>query len=177
MRKILLPFAVVAFIFFSCKDAGKTESSTLSATAQKNLDACHTVTNAFKTGDVAGIDSAVAADFVDHTDRGDMGRDSLKAMIKEMHAKMGNLKSDIIKELADDEYVFSLQHYSGNSDGSMMPPGPYDMHGLEVIKFKDGKAIEHWSYMQPNEMMKMMAGAKDHGAMDMPKPDSSKMAK
>jgi hypothetical protein len=34
---------------------------------------------------------------------------------------------------------------------------PIDFHSLEVSKFKDGKAVEHWSYMQPKEMMAMMA--------------------
>jgi len=30
------------------------------------------------------------------------------------------------------------------------------MHAVQVVKFKDGKAVEHWEYMQPEEMMKMM---------------------
>ena len=52
--------------------------------AEKNLAASRIVTDAFKSGDASKIDSAVAADFVDHTDRGDMGRDSLKKMIAEI---------------------------------------------------------------------------------------------
>ena len=45
---------------------------------QKNLAASNVITKAFQTGDVSGIDSVVADDFVDHTDRGDkIGRDSL----------------------------------------------------------------------------------------------------
>ena len=38
-----------------------------------------------------------------------------------------------------------------------VPPGSkYDMNAMEVSKFKDGKAVEHWTFMQPREMMKMM---------------------
>ena len=45
--------------------------------------------------------------------------------------------------------------FTGTSDGSMgMPKGPYDMKAVEVEKFKDGKAIEHWEFMDPAEMMK-----------------------
>jgi predicted SnoaL-like aldol condensation-catalyzing enzyme len=31
------------------------------------------------------------------------------------------------------------------------------MTAIEVVRFKDGKAVEHWSFMEPREMMKMMA--------------------
>ena len=77
-----------------------------------------------------------------------MGRDSLKAMITLMHAKIKDQKMETIKDLADDEYVFSWIRYTGTSDGSLgMPAGPYDMTAMEVVKFKEGKAIEHWAFM------------------------------
>jgi predicted SnoaL-like aldol condensation-catalyzing enzyme len=38
-----------------------------------------------------------------------------------------------------------------------MPDGPYEMHGIEVVKFKDGKAIEHWEYTRNDDVMKMMS--------------------
>jgi predicted SnoaL-like aldol condensation-catalyzing enzyme len=104
----------------------------------------------------------VSSDFVDHTERGDLGRDSLKAMIVTMHQQMPDMKSEVIKEMADDEYVFGLIRYTGTSNGQMgMPAGPYDFRSLEVVKFKDGKAVEHWAYMEPREMMKMMAPPQD----------------
>ncbi len=31
-----------------------------------------------------------------------------------------------------------------------------EMTGVDVSKFKDGKAVEHWMYMDPKDMMKMM---------------------
>jgi hypothetical protein len=34
--------------------------------------------------------------------------------------------------------------------------GPYDMNGIEVVRFKDGKAVEHWAFMDARDMMKMM---------------------
>ena len=56
------------------------------AEGQKNIAASDAVMNAFQTGDASGLDSVIADDFVDHTDRGDKkGRDSLKAMVKFVH--------------------------------------------------------------------------------------------
>jgi predicted SnoaL-like aldol condensation-catalyzing enzyme len=94
----------------------------------------------------------------DHTDHGDMGRDSLKAMISMMHKEFPDMKSELIKELGDDDYVFSLMRFTGTSNGQMgMPKGPYDMHTVQVVRFKDGKGVEHWEYTNWQEMEKMMA--------------------
>ena len=130
----------------------------MSDKAKKNMAASHIVSDAFMSGDTSNIDDAVAADFVDHTDRGDMGRDSLKAMIIFVKKEASDMKMTLTKEVADDDYVFSAMEFTGTSDGSMgMPKGPYDLHVIQVVKFnKDSKAIEHWEYMRNDDMMKMM---------------------
>ena len=139
---------------------------------QKNIAASDVVTNAFQTGDVSGLDSVIADDFVDHTDQGDKkGRDSLKAMVNWVHSSFKDMKMEKVHEVADDDYVYSWMRYSGTSDGSMMPKGPYSMSAIELAKFKDGKAVEHWSFMEMRDMMKMMPQP------PMNKMDTSKMKK
>ena len=108
-----------------------------------------------RQGDVSGIDSIIAADFVDHTDKGPMNRDSLKSMIKMMAADK-TMKMETTKEMADDDYAFAMTHVTGTSDGKDMPAGPYDMHTVEVVRFSNGKAVEHWGYMEMGEVTKMM---------------------
>ncbi|MBC7828264.1 MAG: ester cyclase [Chitinophagaceae bacterium] len=159
MTKILyVIFCGLLFFFISCNDAATVEAESKDPRAQKNLEASHTVNKAFETGDVTGLDSVIADDFVDHTDRGDIkGRDSLKAMVTMVHRTNKDMKMDILKELADDEYVFSWMRFTGTSDGSMMPAGPYDMRAIQVAKFNNGKITEHWEFMEPREMMKMMS--------------------
>lgn len=67
------------------------------------------------------------------------------------------MKTEKVREVADEDYVYSWMRYSGTSDGSMgMPKGPYDMESIEVSKYKDGKAVEHWAFMEMQDMMKMM---------------------
>jgi predicted SnoaL-like aldol condensation-catalyzing enzyme len=161
MKKYLLAISSCLFLLcISCDnkaDDDKAGDDKISDQAEKNIAASHVVSDAFQSGDISKIDSVIASDFVDHTDRGDMGRDSLKAMIKMWHGASKDPKTEIIKELADDEYVFSWMRFTGSSDGSMgMPAGPYDMRSIEVVRFKDGKAVEHWGFMEPREMMKMM---------------------
>jgi len=127
--------------------------------AEKNLASNRIVTKAFETGDASMIDSAVAPDFVDHTDGRETNRDSLKAMIGMVKKMMPDMKTEVIKEVGDNEYVFTLMRFSGTSTGEMgMPKGtPYDFHATQVVRFKDGKAVEHWEYTQWQEMEKMMA--------------------
>ena len=157
MKKIL--FAASAGLYcliISCNDKPPAVESNNNSKTYKNLEASRAVSKAFESGDVSGIDSAVAANFVDHTTRGDMGRDSLKAMIKMVHATNKDVKMEVIKELADDDYVFTWMRFTGTSDGTMMPVGPYNMTGLQVVRCDDGKIVEHWEFMEPREMMKMM---------------------
>ena len=158
MKKFLfILFAAASCFLFACNTKDATTGGTSDA-ARKNLDAFHAVDNAFQSGDISRIDSVVASDFVDHTPKGDVvGTDSLKAMIT-MMKKAGTMKSETKKEFADDEYVMAWLHWTGTSDGSLpdMPAGPFDMNGIEVVRFKDGKAVEHWAFMDAREMMKMM---------------------
>ena len=156
MRKLVFTALAAAICFLiSCNSK---ESGGMSEKAKKNLDASHVVSDAFMSGDPSKIDDVVAPDFVDHTERGDMNRDSLKAMITMMKT-MGpaDMKMTQMKEFADDDYVFSEMEFTGTSNGQMgMPAGPYDVHAIQVIRFKDGKAVEHWEYMRTADMMKMM---------------------
>jgi predicted SnoaL-like aldol condensation-catalyzing enzyme len=159
MKKLFYCAAVLlSMLLLSC--SGKKESGGMSDAAKKNLESVQTVVKAFETGDVSKIDDAVSADFIDHTERGDMGRDSLKAMIKSMHAGIPDLKFNLVREMADDEYSMSWYKMTGTSDGTMgMPQGPFNMNAIDVVRYKDGKAVEHWSFGEIREMMQMMGGS------------------
>jgi predicted SnoaL-like aldol condensation-catalyzing enzyme len=162
MKKLLIILSSGFFcLLISCNSKKEESSGGMSDKAKKNLAASHIVSDAFMSGDPSKIDSAVAEDFVDHTDRGDMGRDSLKAMITMMKKETGEMKMTLMHEFADDDYVFSEMNFTGTSNGEMgMPKGPYDLHAIQVVRFnKDSKAVEHWEYMRTADMMKMMAPA------------------
>ena len=156
MKKFLFTLSAgVIFLLSSCDS--KKEAGGMSETVKKNLASMKMVTDAFESGDVSKIDSAVAADFVDHTERGDLNRDSLKSMIQMMHTGTSSFKFNTIKQLADEEYVMAWYEITGTSDGSMMPAGPIKMNSVDVVRFKDGKGVEHWSFAEYREVAKMMA--------------------
>ncbi len=172
MKKLLiLVLSSGLFVMMSCGDKKDSTATTtdnksveneMNAADKAKLDAFNTVSNAFQTGDVSKIDAVVAEDFVDHGDMKDVkGRDSLKAMIVAMHAKIKDAKTETLDQVVSGDYVYAWMRYSGTSDGSMgMPAGPYNMSAIELVKFNnDNKAIEHWAFMEMREMMKMMPPA------------------
>jgi predicted ester cyclase len=153
-------FAFCLFCYCSaCND--KTEHN-ISPAAQKNLDAMHGVSSALESKDLSKLGDFISADAVDHAgEHGDIkGLDSIKAALKEEAASITDSKMEVIKELADDDYVMSWEHFKGvyPTDGMGHKAGDkFDMKSLEVAKFKDGKATDHWTFMDPADIMKMEA--------------------
>jgi predicted ester cyclase len=81
------------------------------------------------------------------------------AEMKKYHDQMPDMKSETFRTMADDEYVMTWSKTSGTAktDGMGMKAGQtMSMTSVDVAKFKDGKAVEHWIFMDPSEMMKMM---------------------
>ena len=165
MKKILSLLAITAMVgCVSCnnnkdeKTAGESTGAEKkdNSAAEKNQAAFNVVLKAFETFDVSEIDNVVASDFVDHSQVKDRNRDSLKAEILAMKSDVKDAKTEVVKSLADDDYVFCWVKFTGTSGGKTMPAGPYSMSAIEVAKFKDGKAVEHWAFMDSKEMMAMM---------------------
>lgn len=178
--KKYLPVLAIAFTCYCISCTSKPEGG-LSPTAQKNLDAMHAITQTFETKDFSKLGDYIAADAVDHSgENGDIkGVDSMKAMFAKESTMIDSMKTEYIKELADDDYVMSWEHFTGVFKVAAMghkPGDKFNLKELEIAKFKDGKATEHWGLMEPGDVMKMMA-AMQPPAMPMPAADSTKKKK
>jgi predicted ester cyclase len=146
---------------FSCKDEKSGETGGNSA-AQKNLDVAHAINKAIETGDVSKLGDYIAVDGVDHSgEKGEVkGLDSIKAELAGIHNMYSDVKIETIKEVADSEYVFEWWTFSATCTKAQMgmPAGSKINNGsLNITKFKDGKATDHWQLLQNADIMKMMA--------------------
>ncbi len=104
MKKCLLASATALCCFLiSCN----SNSGGPSPAAQKNLDAMHGVQKSFESKDFSKIGDYIAEDCVDHAgEKGDVkGLANLKIEFDKMAAMTTDDKTEIMKELADDEYV------------------------------------------------------------------------
>ena len=180
MRKIFFTAFAVSF-FVSCNNTNtKVASANMSSQAQKNIEVDNMISDAFKTGDAGKLDSLVSPDFIDHTDMGDKkGVDSLKSMLAMMHSQFKDMKMETKRQWADDDYVVDWVRYTGTNPTAMMgmPAGPYDIKGMEVARFSNGKAVEHWFFYDGQtvaDWMKNMQGG-NMGDKEKMMGDSSKM--
>jgi len=131
----------------------------------------HGIQQCFDKKDFSNWAIIFATDAVDHAgDAGDIkGIDNMKTEFEKMSANNENAKTTIIKEIADDEYVMSWLHFTGTikeAQMGMKAGDKYDMKAIELAKFKEGKAVEHWTFLEPAEMMKMMGNMQQ--SMPMP---------
>ncbi len=145
-------------IFISCS-APKPEPSSI---IQNNLKLVQDIRDVVGSGSFEKLSQFVAADAVDH--EGDNGLikgiDSIKIHMMQWHAE-GKEKIDVIKEMADSNYVMSWIHSKGTflttADGHKTGD-PFELEMMSITRIADGKAVEHWMMMPPADLMKMMGG-------------------
>ena len=148
----------------------------MSDAAKKNKDANDAILKMFETGDYSKAGDYIAKDAVDHAGpKGDLvGLDSTKAYFNQMTTMMTNVKNEVVKTPADDEYVMAWVKGTATAKNDIPEWGmkagqSHTGNSVEVARFKDGKAVEHWSFTDAAEMMQMMQQAappmKDMGTM------------
>lgn len=162
MKKAFLIMSALAFLLASC-NVKKTDSTDNDA-KEKNLTAITEINKAIESGDVSKLDQYIAADAVDHASpAGDIqGIDSIKSMLGRVHKMGTNMKMENIRTVADGEYVFQWMRLTGttaSSDMGMPAGSNYDINAVQVTKFAGGKVVEHWEFMQPADMAKMMGSS------------------
>ena len=171
MKKILFLLTAMAVII-ACND-----SATVADNNETNVGANHVkftestkeVYKAIETGDISKLDSFIAEDVIDHNANPDgsdiKGRDSVKKMISQIHTYFEDgLKMEFISDAlsSDGSYLYTMVRMKGKAKANpwgMQPGADVDDTSVDVVKLKDGKAIEHWGFMSMgdfNEMMKMM---------------------
>jgi predicted ester cyclase len=162
MKKILFISAFALCTFLACSD--KKEAGTSDAT-KKNKEASDAIMKMFETSDWSKVGDYIANDAVDYSGpKGKVvGLDSIKANFNLMTQMMTNMKNEVVKTLADDEYVMCWVKGTATAkvdlpDWGMKAGQTHTGNSIEVSKFKDGKVVEHWSFMDPAEMMAMMGG-------------------
>lgn len=162
MKKLLLAGRLfLLFAIISCNDSAKSDAGSASKPIS-HKDHIMSVYAGIESGDMSKMDEFVADDIVDHGDMGDVkGRDSVKKMLGDIHNHFSNLKMNVVTEATDasGDYHFSLVNMTGTTkDASMGMPANtnVDRTSVDVVKFTNGKASEHWGFVNASEMMKMM---------------------
>ncbi|HVF96039.1 MAG TPA: nuclear transport factor 2 family protein [Flavisolibacter sp.] len=176
MKKGLITLAGL-FLLISCnetKDSSTTGNNDHAAMATQNAAHNKEIYRAIETGDVSKLDSFITKDVVDHN--GNMGKDivgidSVKAFIGNIHNYFDGLKMESVSEATSEDgvYHFALVHMTGTAKQNPwgMPAGQkVDDMSVDVVKIKDGKASDHWSFTSMKDMMEMMSAMPGGGMSD-----------
>jgi predicted SnoaL-like aldol condensation-catalyzing enzyme len=168
MKKIYLSVAaVLAFAIIACNNSGTSSTekggmdNSTASTEQQNLEKNRSAYKAIESGDSTTLRSLIADDAVDHQGPGGQdlkGGDNIVRMLTDMHNRVKGLSFDVVTDAASGDYVFSMVNVKGTAnDNSMgMPAGSsMDSRQVDVIKVKDGKMVEHWGYLDWQDVMKM----------------------
>jgi predicted ester cyclase len=111
----------------------------------------------FSKGDLSVLDELMAPDCIEHQ-RGNMpGLDGAKNTVTTLHRWMSGFELRVVDIVADGDKVWSLNRASGINTGSIMgnpPTGkPVETDVIDIVRFKDGKVVEHWGVADQLGMM------------------------
>jgi predicted ester cyclase len=158
MKKLFYSLlAAFAIIVASCSTK---KENTMSATATKNLEAMKGVVKCFESKDFSKLGDYVAEDCIDHYwDRELKGLKEMKAEYEKWIGMSDNSPIRTVTEFANDEYVIlwtSFEETMKTTDMNMKVGEKLKKTDIEIGRFKDGKIVEHWTYIEPAAMLKMM---------------------
>jgi hypothetical protein len=157
MNKIIILCFSMVIAMTACNNqpSGPSEATKMNIASMNGID------KAIESKDFSKLGDFIAQNCVDHSgEHGDVvGFDSVKASLAGWVANVDE-KTTVIKRLADDEYVMSWNQNSGKylTEGQGHKAGDtFNLSGIDVVRFKDGKAVEHWMMMPPEDVVKMMS--------------------
>lgn len=108
---------------------------------------------------VAMVDSLVSPDYVEHcVDPGyTPDRNGLRKGWEDFVKGYPDLNAKTNFMVADSEYVTMQYTIMGTNTGSVMgmpaTGKKINVDGVDIVRFKNGKAVEHWGYMDEMKMM------------------------
>ena len=158
-------------ILFSCSnpaEQAKKDNTEINKTAMTQIY------SAFNTGNTADLANVVQADVVEHTPDPNIketGIEGVKKAIEMYRSSFPDLKMEVLSMTAEGDVVTTQYKMTGTNTGAMgeMPATnrAMDIAGVDIIKFKDGKATEHWGYSEEMKMMEQMGMMHDPAGMPM----------
>mgnify|MGYP001819182937 CR=1 FL=1 len=134
--------------------------SDLKATMARIID------EGFNQGDMDALDRLISDDFVEHEDLPpgvQQGKAAPLAMITMMRAAFPDLHVTVEEMLQDGNKVVTRSRFAGTHEGEFMgiPPtgNKFDVPVIDIIDFREGKAVAHWGVMDNAAMMEQLGVA------------------
>ncbi len=159
MKKVLFSLAAACFTLVACNDDNASGSAGNDKDSSKS-NVYRQILKGIETGDSAILAKYISSDATAHganPDGTDIKGDSLIVMLAQLSSDIKNLKMEVLEEASNDDQLFAVVRMTGtNPAGNKM-----DSRTVDVIKVKNGKATNFWSYIEHSQVMKTMSADED----------------
>ncbi|MFZ1688386.1 MAG: ester cyclase [Flavobacteriales bacterium] len=138
--------------------------STAKANETVCMDCFKKVYAMFETGNSDGIETCVADNMVEHTPAPGLtttGIQGLKDVIAMNHVAFPDMKMTVLSSAVVGDMGYVHFNQKGTNTGAMGPGMPatgkaIDINGVDVVRFENNKAVEHWGYWENEKMMQQL---------------------
>jgi predicted ester cyclase len=173
LHRYVMLFAAVALLGGCQAQTSPAEkaAAAAAATVAANKAGCQRFYDmALNQGDLATVDSLVAADVVEHQAM-PPGYPSepipaLKQFITDWHAAFPDLKFTIEKMMGEGDEVMVYSTMTGTNTGPFMGMKPtgkaVKVEGFDLVRIENGKTVEHWGVVDVTGMMMQLGMINPH---------------
>jgi steroid delta-isomerase-like uncharacterized protein len=161
MKKFLslsFPLLFLSIFLTSCQQNTTMDNSAANKAAMMKIY------EAFNTGNADALDNYIAEDAADHAVDTMMTKNQGLAAVKDWlranKAAFPDTKIIVNAMAVSGDTVLSYYTFTGTNTGSFMGMPPTNKsvkaNGVDIVVFKNGKAVEHWEVMDQLGFMKQM---------------------
>ena len=111
----------------------------------------------FSKGDTSVVDKLMAPGCLEHQRGNGDGSEGAKEVIRTLHRWMSDFSLTIEDLVADGDMVWSRNRARGVNTGAVMGQAPtgrsVEIDVIDIVRFEDGKIVEHWGIADQLGMM------------------------
>ena len=154
----LCALVAIVSLLSACKPADPN-----AAMEEQNKKTMQAFVDAMNNRSFDKLGDFVDANYTEHTPDPMMKSKGLAGLLESMKATetmLPDFKVKVNWMIAEGDLVMSHYRWTGTNTGSVegMPATgkAMDVEGVDIIRFKDGKGVEHWGYFDMGKMMEQM---------------------
>ncbi len=127
-----------------------------------NRELAHRFYELVNAGDVDGFMELVADDFVDHEEFPGLPntKDGVRQFFEMMRGAFPDLRMEAHDIVAEGDLVAVRMTMTGTHEGEIMGIAPtgrrIEVPGMDMVRIRDGKAVEHWGVTDNLAMMQQL---------------------
>ena len=117
---------------------------------------------AFDAGKEEVLDELIDVDGVDHQAPPGFapGLEGMKQIMHMLQGAITGLRTEIVDEIVDEDTVVTHSIMSGKHTGDLFgipaTGKDFSVHNIDIVRFKGGKAVEHWGLMDQPALMEQL---------------------